>query len=94
MVQVQSTFTVEAARFTPEGEVGRYRFPPMTVVQVAIRGGIGLELRASRWLFGSWLPRSGYIADDRPCLEARIGRPFAHGTEYLEILVHLPIRRL
>jgi hypothetical protein len=43
MVQVQSTFTVEAERFTPEGEVGRYRFPPMTVAQVAIRGGIDLE---------------------------------------------------
>jgi AraC family transcriptional regulator len=52
MVQVQSTFTVEAERFTPEGEVGRYRFPPMTVAQVAIRGGIDLELRALRWLFG------------------------------------------
>ena len=36
MVQVQSTFTVEAERFTPEGEVGRHRFPPMTVAQVEI----------------------------------------------------------
>jgi hypothetical protein len=59
MVQVQSTFTVEAERFTPEGEVGRYRLPRITVAQVVIRGGIDLDLRASRWLFGSWLPRSG-----------------------------------
>jgi AraC family transcriptional regulator len=84
---------VEAVRFTPKGEVGRYRFPPMTVAQVAIRGGIDLELRALRWLYGSWLPRSGYVPDDHPCFEAWIGRPFAHGTEYFEILVQLPIRR-
>ena len=94
MVQVQSTFTVEAERFTPEGDVGRYRFPPMTVAQVAIRGGIDRELRALRWLFGSWLPKSGYIADDHPCLEGWIDRPFALGTEQFEILVQLPIRRL
>ena len=93
MVQVQSTFAVEAGRLTPEGEVGRYRFPPMTVAQVAIRGGLDLELRALRWLYGAWLPMSGYLPDDHPCFEAWIGRPFAHGTEYFEILVQLPIRR-
>jgi AraC family transcriptional regulator len=84
---------VEAERFTPEGEVGRYRFPPMTVAQVAIRGGIDLELRALRWLYGSWLPRSGYLPDDHPCFEAWVGRPFAYGAEYFELLVQLPIRR-
>jgi AraC family transcriptional regulator len=84
---------VEAERFTPKGEVGRYRFPPMAVAQVAIRGGLDLELRALRWLYGSWLPRSGYLPEDHPCFEAWIGRPFAHGMEYFEILVQLPIRR-
>ncbi len=29
---------VEADRFTPRGEVGRYRFSPMIVAEVAIRG--------------------------------------------------------
>ena len=66
----------------------------MTVAQVAIRGGLDLELRALRWLYGSWLPRSGYLPDDHPCFEAWISRPFAHGTEYFELLVQLPIRRL
>jgi AraC family transcriptional regulator len=84
---------VEADRFTPKGAVGRYHFPPMTVAQVALRGGIDLELRALRWLYGSWLPRSGYVPDDHPCFEAWIGRPFAHGTELFELLVQLPIRR-
>ncbi len=84
---------VEAERFTPRGEVGRFRFPPMVVAEVEIRGGLDLELRALQWLYGSWLPRSGYVPDDHPCFEAWIGRPFGHGIEYFEIHVQLPIRR-
>jgi AraC family transcriptional regulator len=84
---------VEAERFTPRGEVGRYRFPPMTVAEVAIRGGLDLELRALQWLYGSWLPRSGFVPDDQPAFEAWMGRPLAHGTEYFELAAQLPIRR-
>jgi AraC family transcriptional regulator len=84
---------VEAERFTARGEVGRFRFPPMVVAEVEIRGGLDLELRALQWLYGTWLPRSGCVPDDHPCFEAWIGRPFAHGTEYFEIHVQLPIRR-
>jgi AraC family transcriptional regulator len=84
---------VEADTFTPRGEVARSHFPPMTVAQVAIRGGLDLELRALRWLYGSWLPRSGYIPDEHPCFEAWNGRPFAHGTDYFELDIQLPIRR-
>jgi AraC family transcriptional regulator len=85
---------VESERFSPKGQVARYHFPPMTVAEVAIRGGLDLELRALRWLYGSWIRRSGYVPDDHPCFEAWIGRPFAHGIEHFELLVQLPIRRL
>ena len=84
---------VEAERFVPKGEIGRFRFPAMTVAQIEIRGGIDLELRALQWVYGAWLPRSRYVPDDRPCFEAWIGRPFAHGTEHFELHVQLPIRR-
>ena len=84
---------VEAERFAPRGEVGRHRFPPMTVAEVAIRGGLDLELCALQWLYGSWLPRSGFVPDDQPAFEAWSGRPFAHGTEYFELAAQLPIRR-
>lgn len=84
---------VEAERFTPSGEVGRYRFPPMSVAEVTIRGGLQLALRAWQWLYGSWLPRSGFVPDDQPGFEAWIGRPFAHGVEYFEFAAQLPIRR-
>jgi AraC family transcriptional regulator len=84
---------VEAERFTPEGEVFRHRFPPMVVAEVPIRGGLDLELRALRWLYGSWLPRSGYVPDDHPAFEAWVGRPFAQGMEFFELFARLPIRR-
>jgi AraC family transcriptional regulator len=84
---------VEADRFVPTGEIGRYEFPPMIVAQVEVRGGIDLELRALQWLYGTWLPRSGYVPDDQPGFEAWIGRPFAHGTEHFELYAQLPIKR-
>ncbi|MBX3359657.1 MAG: helix-turn-helix domain-containing protein [Phycisphaeraceae bacterium] len=75
------------------GEIGRFRFPPMVVAQVEIRGTIDLELRALQWLYGSWLPTSGYVPDDHPCFEAWIGRPFAHGMEHFELHAQLPVKR-
>jgi AraC family transcriptional regulator len=91
--QCQYHVAVEAERFVPRGEIGRFRFPPMTVAQVELRGGIDLELRALQWLYGTWLPRSSYVPDDQPGFEAWIGRPFAHGTEYFELYAQLPITR-
>ena len=84
---------VEAEGFKRAGEIGRYEFPATTVAEIEIHGGIDLELRALYWLYGSWLPRSGYVPDDQPAFEAWIGRPFAHGTEHFEILIQLPVRR-
>ncbi|MBX7104848.1 MAG: helix-turn-helix domain-containing protein [Gemmataceae bacterium] len=84
---------VEAGRFTAEGEIGRYRFPPMAVAQVEVRGGLDLELRCLQWLYGCWLPRSGYVPADQPGFEAWMGRPFAHGMEHFEIHVQVPVRR-
>lgn len=82
---------VEAARFTPAGEVGRHRFPPMTVAEVEVRGGIELELRALGWLYGTWLPRSGHAPADQPCFEAWEGRPFAQGLERFALTLQLPV---
>jgi AraC family transcriptional regulator len=84
---------VEAERFTPQDEIGRFKFPPMVVAQVEVRGGLDLELRALQWLFGAWLPRSGYVPDDHPCFEAWVGRPFAHGVERFELHAPLPVRQ-
>ena len=60
---------VEAERFTPKGEVGRYKFPPMVMAEVEARGGLDLELRALQWLYGTSLPRSGLLPVSWPTLK-------------------------
>lgn len=77
----------------PAGEVCRYDFPAMSVAEVTIKGGVDLEQRALDWLYGTWLPASGYEPDDQPSFEAFHGLPFAHGFEHFELDVHLPVRR-
>lgn len=91
--QCRYHIAVVADRFVPAGEVGRFKFPKIVVAEVQLRGGIDLELRALQWLYGTWLPRSGYMPDDHPGFEAFKGRPFAHGLEYFEFSIQLPIRK-
>lgn len=83
---------VQAEGFTPRGEVGRYRFPPMLVAEVELLGDIHDELAALRWLYGHWLPRSGYVPAHHPCFEAWVGRPFALGHEKFHLHVQLPVK--
>jgi AraC family transcriptional regulator len=78
--------------FQPRGEIGLYRFPPMLVAEVPMKGGIDMEIRLFQWLYGSWLPRSQYVPADQPCFEAWSGTPFEHGNEYFELSIQLPIK--
>lgn len=84
---------LEVPDVQPEGEIGRFEFPPMLVAQVEVRGGVELELRALDWLFRSWLPSSGYVPAEQPCFESFLGRPFQHGEEYFELYAQLPVER-
>lgn len=77
----------------PDGEIGRFEFPPMRVAEVVISGDIELEMRAIDWLYKTWLPCSGYVPDDQPAFEAWTGRPFAHGLAHFELACQLPVRR-
>lgn len=83
----------DAYPFEASGEIGCFEFPPMRVAEVIVRGDLALEARAIDWLYKTWLPQSGYVPDDQPAFEAWIGKPFAHGNEYFEIAVQLPVRR-
>jgi len=75
-----------------EGEIGVLNFEPMTVADVSICGDIQLEQRAIDWLYGTWLPTSGYIPAEHPAFEAWVGRPFVHGFEKFELSCQLPLR--
>ncbi len=84
---------IGASTATPDGEVGRFEFPPMLVAELEVRGPIDLEVRAFDWLYGTWLPSSGYVPSEQPGFEAWIGAPFAHGYEHFELFVQLPVEK-
>jgi AraC family transcriptional regulator len=84
---------LEVPDVTPGGEVGRIEFPAMHVAELELRGPLELEMRALDWLFGTWLPSSGFVPTEQPSFEAWIGRPFAHGTEHFELRAQLPVER-
>ena len=74
-----------------DGEVSITTFAPTLIAEIEIAGIVELELRALDWLYRTWLPGSGYAPAHQPGFEAFNGRPFAHGGEYFELRVQLPI---
>jgi AraC family transcriptional regulator len=76
-----------------DGEVSINTFPPCLIAEIDIAGSIEVELRALDWLYRTWLPSSGYAPAHQPGFEAWNGRPFAHGMEYFEIRIQLPVVR-
>lgn len=74
-----------------DGVFGVTRFPAFRVAEVDIAGALDLEQRAIDWLFGTWLPASGYSPAHQPAFEAWNGRPFAHGDAWFDLRAQLPI---
>lgn len=93
MAQCRYDAALEVDDVRPNGRIGRFEFPAMRVAEVQIAGDLALEVRALDWLFGTWLPRSGYEPDEQPVFEAWRGRPFAHGNEHFTLACQLPVRR-
>jgi AraC family transcriptional regulator len=73
------------------GEVSVTEFPAMKLAEVDVVGPLDLELRALDWIYGSWLPTSGWAPDHQPCFEAWNGDPFAHGTTHFDLRVQLAV---
>jgi AraC family transcriptional regulator len=74
-----------------DGEVSINTFAACLIAEINIAGSIKVELRALDWLYRTWLPSSGYAPAHQPGFEAWNGRPFAHGMEYFELRVQLPV---
>jgi AraC family transcriptional regulator len=74
-----------------DGDVSEIRFSPMKVAEIDMAGPVDLEIRALQWLYGAWLPRSGFTPDHQPGFEAWIGEPFAHGTTHFEVRLQLAV---
>ncbi|GAB1484304.1 AraC family transcriptional regulator [Treponema sp.] len=43
--------------------------------------------QAWNWMFGSWLPESGFVPDDKPCFEAYPEPPLSDGRMVVEIWI-------
>jgi AraC family transcriptional regulator len=86
-LQIPFSVTDEALRDGPSV----FEFPPFRVAEVEIDGGLDLEMCAIDWLFGTWLPKSGYTPAHQPMFEAWNGRPFAHGPERFSLRIQLPV---
>lgn len=85
---------LEVPEQVPLGEeIFEQRFPAMTVAELAFSGSIEREIQAFEWLYGGWLPRSGFVPDHQPAFEAWNGLPFAHGEAHFELSLQLPIVR-
>ena len=72
-------------------DVSVTRFAAMKLAEIELAGPIDLELRALHWLYGNWLPTSGWAPDHQPCFEAWNGEPFAHGTDHFELRIQLAV---
>lgn len=72
-------------------DIGVTTFAASAAAEIDIKGGVEIELAALHWLFFEWLPSSGYAPAHQPMFEAFNGRPFAHGMEYFELRVQLPV---
>lgn len=80
----------------PEGvllgdDVGEQRFPPMKVAELPLKGTLALEARAFDWLYGHWLPRSGFVPDHQPSFEAWNGLPYALGQRRFDLRIQLAV---
>lgn len=71
--------------------VNEQRFPPMKVAELELKGSLALEVRAFDWLYGRWLPRSGFVPAHQPAFEAWNGLPYAHGEAHFELRVQLAV---
>lgn len=72
-------------------EVSEQRFAPMTVAELELSGGLELEVQAFDWLYGTWLPASGFVPAHQPAFEAWNGLPYAHGEAHFELRLQLAL---
>ena len=71
--------------------VTELRRPAGTYARLAYTGPYADMKDAYRWLYGVWLPASGYEASDRPCFEAYLNSPVDTQPQDLRSDIYLPV---
>ena len=62
-------------RAEPDGRVGVMTLRPGKYAVARFDGGSGIFRKAYAFMFGEWLPKSGWQPDDAPAFESYIGEP-------------------
>ncbi len=75
-----------------EGEVGILEIPPGKYAVTRFELAQDEFQQAWDWVYGTWLPESGYAPDDRPCFETYPEEPRPDGTFIVDI--YAPVRPL
>jgi AraC family transcriptional regulator len=82
-------------RAEPDGRVGLMTLRPGKYAVARFSGGADVFKKAYAFVYGDWLPRSGWQPDDAPAFESYVGMPT--GTEKRPRFVfdlHVPVKPL
>jgi AraC family transcriptional regulator len=75
-----------------DGEIGKLVIPAGKYALARFELTSSEFGEAWNWVYGEWLPQSGYEPDDRPCFEMYLGDPKDHPEHKFVVDICAPIR--
>jgi len=83
-----------SAEARPQGEVGILETHAGRYAVARFKGSDDIFRRAYDFLFGAWLPRSGFQPDDHPCFEVYRGEPQSGRKPVFDFDLYVPVKPL
>lgn len=83
-----------SAEAEPQGEVGIMETHSGRYAVAGFRGGPEIFKKAYDFLYGVWLPGSGFQPDDFPCFEVYRGEPQSGATPVFRFDLYVPVKPL
>jgi len=77
-----------------DGEIGKMTIPPGKYAFARFRLGKSGYQEAWNWVYGQWLPGSGYAPDDRPCYEQYYNGPEDNSDGMMDLDIVVPVKPL
>ena len=77
-----------------EGEIGKMTVPAGKYAFARFRLGNTGYQEAWDWVFGQWLPTSGFAPDDRLCYEQYYGSPEGSPDGKMDLDIVIPVKPL
>jgi AraC family transcriptional regulator len=78
----------------PQGEVGIMETHAGRYAVAGFQGGPGIFKEAYDFMYGEWLPRSGFQPDDFPCFEIYRGEPKSGEKPFFRFDLYVPVKPL